>query len=48
MECYVRGMSNDAIYSVNNKVNRALAGTAASMGANGYLIARVHHLLLMI
>jgi amidohydrolase len=34
MECYVRGMSNDAIYSVNNKVNRALAGTAASMGAN--------------
>lgn len=34
MECYVRGMSSDAIYSVNNKVNRALAGTAASMGAN--------------
>jgi amidohydrolase len=34
LECYVRGLSNESIYFVNNKVNRALAGTAASMGAN--------------
>ncbi|HHV95995.1 MAG TPA: amidohydrolase [Clostridiaceae bacterium] len=34
MECYVRGISSDAIYAVNNKVNRALAGAAVSMGAN--------------
>ncbi|HHW31841.1 MAG TPA: amidohydrolase [Clostridiaceae bacterium] len=33
MECYVRGLSNDSIYETNCKVNRALAGTAASMGA---------------
>jgi metal-dependent amidase/aminoacylase/carboxypeptidase family protein len=34
MECYVRGLSNDSIYSTNYKVNRALAGAALSMGAN--------------
>ena len=34
LECYVRGLSNDVIFSVNNKVNRALAGAALSMGGN--------------
>jgi amidohydrolase len=34
MECYVRGLSNNSIGLVNNKVNRALAGAAISMGAN--------------
>lgn len=40
MECYVRGISNDSIYSANTKVNRALAGAAVSMGANVEIVDR--------
>ncbi len=37
MESYVRGATMDEIVSVNNKVNRALAASAAAIGANVYL-----------
>lgn len=33
LETYVRGATAEAIYDANRKVNRALAGAAASMGA---------------
>ncbi|MBE6962715.1 MAG: amidohydrolase [Ruminococcaceae bacterium] len=33
MECYVRGASMEAIRSANQKVNRALAASAAALGA---------------
>ena len=34
IESYVRGASFDAIYNANRKVNRALTGSALSIGAN--------------
>lgn len=34
IESYVRGVSFDAIYNANQKVNRALCGAALSIGAN--------------
>jgi len=37
MECYVRGATMDDIVSVNKKVNRALAASAAAMGAKVHL-----------
>ncbi len=33
LETYIRGVNMDAIYEANKRINRALAGTAASMGA---------------
>ena len=33
LESYIRGANMDAIMDVNKKINRALAGTAAAMGA---------------
>ena len=36
-ESYVRGASIDAIVSANNRINRALAASAAAMGANVHL-----------
>ena len=38
MESYVRGSSFDAIVQANQKVNRALAGAALSLGANVEII----------
>ena len=40
MESYVRGASIEAIAAVNRRVNRALAGAAAAMGANVLLSDR--------
>jgi amidohydrolase len=40
MESYVRGGDLDVIKGINKKVNRALAGTAASIGANVILSDR--------
>ena len=37
VESYVRGASIDAIVSANNRINRALASSAAAMGANVHL-----------
>ena len=37
MECYVRGATMDDIVTVNKKVNRALAASAAAMGAKVHL-----------
>lgn len=37
VESYVRGASIEAIVSANNRINRALAASAASMGANVHL-----------
>ena len=37
MECYVRGATLDDIVSVNKKVNRALAASAAAMGAKVHI-----------
>ena len=37
MECYVRGATMDDIVMVNKKVNRALAASAAAMGAKVHL-----------
>lgn len=37
MESYVRGVSDEAIVSANDKVNRAIAASAAAMGANAHL-----------
>lgn len=34
LEAYVRGATNSAIKTVNDKVNRAIAGACVSMGAN--------------
>lgn len=34
IESYIRGTSFDALYQTNEKVNRALCGTALSLGAN--------------
>ncbi len=41
LETYVRGISIDAIYAANTKINRALAGAAASMGAGVVISDRV-------
>lgn len=40
LESYVRGADNDVIAKINKKVNRALAGAAASIGANVRLCDR--------
>ncbi len=40
MESYVRGADIDVIRDINKKINRALAGTAASIGANVLLSDR--------
>ncbi|HHY83458.1 MAG TPA: amidohydrolase [Clostridiales bacterium] len=40
MESYVRGADINIIYEVNKKVNRALSGTAASIGANVFISDR--------
>lgn len=40
MESYIRGASLDAILDANKKVNRALAASAAAMGANVFLSDR--------
>ena len=40
MESYVRGANLEAIKSVNKRVNRALAGSAAALGANVILSDR--------
>lgn len=37
VESYVRGASIEAIVSANNRINRALASSAAAMGANVHL-----------
>ena len=38
LESYVRGASMDAILAVNKKINRAIAATAAAMGAKAQII----------
>lgn len=38
LESYVRGASMDAIVAANKKVNRAIAGTAAAMGAKAQIV----------
>ena len=44
VETYVRGATIDAIVAANERINRALAGTAAAMGANVLLSDRPGYL----